>query len=516
MKQDRAENTQKGFAVLAVDIGTTSTKVLATDTEGRLLASHSKAYPLHTPRPDVAEQDPDEIFEAVVEGLEAVVRRAGLAADDVRCVAFSAAMHSLIAVDADGRPLTRSITWADQRAAPQAERLAADGTGLAVYLRTGTPIHPMSPLVKLMWLRETHPDLWRRTAKFAGIKEYILYRLFGEWVTDHSMASATGCLNLETLRWDEEALRLAGVGEDRLPRLVPTTHRLNGLRADVAERVGLSRETPFVVGASDGVLANLGVGALEPGVLAVTIGTSGAVRAGVGRPSPDPQGRLFCYALTERHWIVGGATNNGAIALRWMSDRVRPDLSFEDVVKLAEQVPPGADGLLFLPLLTGERAPFWDPQAQGVLFGLTLAHGDAHLIRAAMEGVLFQIRAIVDPVERMTGKAREVRASGGFARSPLWCQMLADMLGAPVLVPEVAEGSGMGAVRLGLYAMQGATGELTGWDVTEGRRYEPDAAAHAVYTELLPKYLDLYERLKTPMRDLAAFRRKSSAGSPHP
>ena len=507
--------TQKGFAVLAVDIGTTSTKTLATDTAGKLLAMHSIAYPLHTPQPQVAEQDPDEIYEAVVEGLATVMRRAGLSACDVLCVCFSSAMHSLIALDADGRPLTRSITWADQRAAAQAERLAADGTGLAVYLRTGTPIHTMSPLVKLLWLRETHPDLWRRAARFAGIKEYIFHRLFGEWVMDHSLASATGCLNLERLAWDEEALRLAGVREEQLPRLVPTTHRLTGLRAEVAERTGLSPETPFVAGASDGVLANLGVGALEPGLLAVTIGTSGAVRAAVDRPSPDPQGRLFCYALTERRWIVGGATNNGAIVMRWMSDRVCKGLSLPEAAQMAEQVPPGADGLLFLPLLTGERAPFWDPLAQGVLFGLTLAHGDAHLIRAAMEGVLFQIRAIVDPLERMTGKVREVRASGGFARSPLWCQMLADMLGTTVLVPEEVEGSGMGAVRLGLYAMQGAAGELTGWDVTEGRRYEPDAAVHAVYTELFPMYLDLYERLKTPMRGLSVFRGHSAVGLPH-
>lgn len=503
--------TRKGTVVLAVDIGTTSTKTLAADVTGRVLADHSVAYPMHSPEPGAAEQDPDEICEAVLEGLAAVMRRAGLQGNDVLCVSLSAAMHSLIALDREGRPLTRSITWADQRAAAQAERLNADGSGLAVYLRTGTPVHAMSPLVKLIWLREERSEIWRRAARFAGIKEYVLYRLFGRWVVDHSLASATGCFNLEKLAWDEEALRLAGVREEQLPRPVPTTHILTGLAEEAARRTGLGRETPFVVGASDGTLANLGVGALAPGILAVTIGTSGAVRTAVDRPSTDPQGRLFCYALTERKWIVGGPTNSGAIAVRWMADRVRPDRPMEEVIALATTVPPGADGLLFLPQLAGERAPFWNPLAQGVLFGLTLAHGSAHLIRAAMEGVLFQIRAVVSAVEKMTGKAREIRASGGFAKSPFWCQMLADMTGTPVRVPDTVEGSGMGAVWLGLHAIRTPDEPLAVPEPAGSTRYEPDAAVHARYTELMPLYLELYERLKEPMRTMWAFRQAAAA-----
>jgi len=503
--------TRKGTVVLAVDIGTTSTKTLAADETGRVLAEHSVAYPMHSPQPGAAEQDPDEICEAVLEGLAAVMRHASLRADDVLCVSLSSAMHSLIALDRENRPLTRSITWADQRAAAQAERLTADGTGLSVYLRTGTPIHAMSPLVKLMWLKEARPDIWRRAARFAGIKEYVVHRLFGEWVMDHSLASATGCFNLFTLAWDEQALRLADVREEQLPRPVPTTHILTGLDGEAARRTGLARETPFVVGASDGTLANLGVGALSPGVLAVTIGTSGAVRAAVDRPSPDPQGRLFCYALTEREWIVGGPTNSGAIAVRWMAERVCPDRPMEAVVELAKTVPPGSDGLLFLPQLAGERAPFWNPLAQGVLFGLTLSHGKAHLIRAAMEGVLFQIRAVVGPVENMTGKAREIRASGGFAKSPFWCRMLADMTGTPVFVPDSVEGSGLGAVWLGLHALRAPDRPLKVPEPAGGTRYEPDARVHARYSELMPLYLELYERLKEPMRTIWAFRQTAAA-----
>ena len=503
--------TRQGAVVLAVDIGTTSTKTLAADETGRVLAEHSVAYPMHSPEPGAAEQDPDEICEAVLEGLAAVISRAGLRAEDVLCVSLSAAMHSLIALDREDRPLTRSITWADQRAAAQAERLNADGSGLDVYLRTGTPVHAMSPLVKLMWLREERPGIWNRAARFAGIKEYVLYRLFGEWVMDHSLASATGCFNLEKLAWDEGALRLAGVREEQLPRPVPTTHILSGLDEEAARRTGLSRETPFVVGASDGTLANLGVGALAPGILAVTIGTSGAVRAAADRPATDSQGRLFCYALTERHWIVGGPTNSGALAVRWMADRVCPGRPLEEAVGLAETVPPGADGLLFLPQLAGERAPFWNPLAQGVLFGLTHAHGSAHLIRAAMEGVLFQIRAVMDAVEKMTGRAQEIRASGGFARSPFWCRMLADMTGTPVLVPDTVEGSGMGAVLLGLHALRTPDRPLSAPEPAGGRRWEPNPAAYARYSELMPLYLELYDRLKEPMRAMWAFRRAAAS-----
>src|SRR5690606_714914 len=173
--------TRKGTVVLAVDIGTTSTKTLAADVTGRVLADHSVAYPMHSPDPGAPEQDPDEICEAVLEGLAAVMRRAGLQGNDLLCVSLTAAMHSLIALDREGRPITRSIAWADQRAAAQAERLNADGSGLAVYLRTGTPVHAMSPLVKLIWLREERSEIWRRAARFAGIKEYVLYRLFGRW-----------------------------------------------------------------------------------------------------------------------------------------------------------------------------------------------------------------------------------------------------------------------------------------------------------------------------------------------
>jgi gluconokinase len=487
--------------VIAVDIGTTSTKALAVDLSGAICQSHAIGYPLHTPQPGYAEQDPEQILEAVVECIAAVMRKGGWRAQQVRCVTFSSANHSLILMDRHGNALTPVITWADLRSATQAERLLADGSGLRNYLRTGTPIHPMSPLVKLLWMQEEAPDRFEAAHQFIGIKEYIFHRLFGIYVTDYSMASATGLFNLSTCRWDAEALQLAGIRDDQLPELRPTTDAVSGLKAVYAERMGLAADTPFVLGAQDGVLANLGIGAVEDGIAAVTIGTSSAVRTAVEVPVLEPRGRLFCYALTDRHWIVGGASNNGAIVAQWMAERVCRGRPMDEVLQMAASVPPGSDGLLFLPLLSGERAPFWDGHAKGVLFGLTLAHSEHHMIRAAMEGVLYQISAIVALMEQCGRPAREIRASGGFARSSLWCQMLSDMLGVPVTVPDSVESSGLGAAQLGLYAMDGCEGPLHRWKISAGTIYTPDSHAHEIYRQWLPFYLNLYHGLKANMRE---------------
>jgi gluconokinase len=271
--------------IIGVDIGTTSTKAVAFDPNGKVLAHHAVGYPLLTPSPAVAEQDPDEIYAAVLTVLREVVRKTQTAPEEVIGVSFSAAMHSLIAVDGAGQPLTHSITWADSRATEWAERIKNDGNGLAIYQRTGTPIHPMAPLAKLVWLRREQPELFARTARFIGIKEYVFFRLFKRYVVDYSIASATGLFNLTQLNWDTEALELAGVTPEQLSEPVATTFHLSGLEPGTGPgNWAYCRATPFVVGANDGALSNLGVNAIGPGEVAVTIGTSGALRAVVDRP----------------------------------------------------------------------------------------------------------------------------------------------------------------------------------------------------------------------------------------
>lgn len=503
--------------VIAVDIGTTSTKALVVGERGKVLAARSIEYPLHTPEPGAAEQDPEQIFQSVVDSIRGVLEDSAIAGEDVLCVTFSSAMHSLIAVDRDGRPLTQSITWADQRSHDYAEQLKRDGTGLAIYTSTGTPIHPMSPLVKLMWMKERRPELFASAYKFIGIKEYVFFRLFGKYWVDYSIASATGLFNLQSLTWDAQALDTAGIRADRLAEPVSATFKATGLTDPWASRMGLPAETPFIIGASDGVLANLGIGVMNSNEMAVTIGTSGAVRTVVNTPTVDAQGRLFCYSLAEDHWVIGGASNNGAIVLRWILDELYGTDAeiakregkdpFEQMLQEAEQVPPGADGLLCLPLLTGERAPYWNSNARGVFFGLSLAHKRQHMLRAAMEGVMFQIAAISELLEQLAGKPQLIRASGGFAKSSLWCQMLADVTGIPIVIPEVVESSGLGAAQLGLYAM-GATDRLVqDWGAADGRRFTPNMDHYRIYQRMLPIYHQVYEQL------IGSFEQLSSLGS---
>ncbi|PYI54651.1 gluconate kinase [Paenibacillus flagellatus] len=509
--------------VIAADLGTTSAKTLVIDRDGRVLASRSIEYPLHTPTPDRAEQDPLELFAAVVRGIREVAAKAGIAASDVLCVSFSSAMHSLIAVDRELNPLTPCITWADNRGAELVGPLKAERNGLGIYRNTGTPIHPMSPLLKLMWLNRHEPELVARTYKFIGIKEFVFAKLFGTFVVDHSIASATGLFNLRKLAWDDEALDVAGVTREQLSEPVPTTHVVQGLSPQYAAELGLAADTPFVVGASDGVLANLGVGAFEPGVYAVTIGTSGAVRGAVSEPLTDPQGRLFCYALKEHFWVVGGSINNGGIMFRWVRDQLatleaeegrrRGMDPYDYLTGLAAEIAPGSDGLLFLPLLAGERAPYWNANARGVFFGLSLFHEKKHMIRSVLEGVVYRIHSVATALEELGGKTNEIRASGGFARSPFWRQMMADVLNTPVTVPDSIESSGLGAALLGLLAM----GEIRDFSsvhdwVRSTVRHEPNGSNHAVYKELTAIYSAVYHQLKDQFDAIAAFQKQHVGG----
>ena len=516
---------------IGLDIGTTSTKAIAFSPQGEFKAIAKQEYPLSSPQPGYSEQDPQEILKAVVTGLQSVIQQANLAPDQVAAIGLSAAMHSLIAVDAQNELLTQSITWADSRSVEQANRLKQDSRGFAIYQRTGTPIHPMSPLSKLIWMREKDPERFHKAAKFISIKEYVLFQLFGSYVVDYSIASATGLLNLSALSWDEEALAIAGIRADQLSELVPTTHILRGMKAEQATAIGLNADTPVVVGASDGVLANLGVGAIAPDQIAVTIGTSGAVRQVVSQPLTDQQQRTFCYALTDQHWVIGGASNSGGVVLRWWRDRfgqaeveqakqAEPDNQtdpYDLLIQLAESVPPGAAGLLFLPFLTGERAPSWNSDARGVFFGVALHHDRAHFTRAVLEGILYSIYSIAAALNELTetnqvnpAQSKVVRASGGFARSPVWLQMMADLFGCEVLAPEVYEASGFGAAVLAMVAV----GELN--DIADVQpliqiktRYQPNLELSQQYQELFKLYQRLYSQLVGEFSTIADYQRRS-------
>ena len=492
--------------VIGVDMGSTSTKSVAYDTGGHPVASRAVTYPHHEPRPGYAEQDPRLILDAVVKTV------AGVAADcgrNVRAVSFSSAMHTLIGLDRHGSPLTPLLTWADTRASAQAERMRAAPGGLALHRRTGTPLHPMAPLPKLAWFHEEQPELAARVQHWVGIKDYVLLELLGVLITDHSTASATGLLDIHLLQWDPEALQLAAISANQLPELVPTTKILPGLLAKSAQAMQLPAATPVIAGAGDGPLASLGVGAVRPGVAACSIGTSGALRLTAERPVVDPQGRTFCYALTEQRWVIGGAINNGGLVLQWAGDALAPDLGDgreNQLLAQAATVPPGSGGLIMLPYLHGERAPHWSPIPCGVYIGLTREHRRAHLIRAAIEGVCQQLALVLESVLAAGNEVHEVRATGGFARSALWRQMLADVLGMPIGFPAQQEGSSFGAALLGMSALGLIPIDHAADLIRIGQTHVPDPAARQTYTDLRPTFDRLYDALVPAFRALQRMR----------
>jgi gluconokinase len=494
--------------IIGVDVGTTAVKVAAFDVHGApgQLPTAEREYPLQQPEPGWQVQDPLAVLSAIDAALSECVGLCG----DARVLGLSicTAMHGLIGLDAQLRPLTPLVTWADSRAGDQARELRRQGRALDLLRVTGTPVHPMSPLVKLLWFRQHAPELAHRVRWWVGLKDYVLQHLTGELVTELSSASATGLLNLQTRDWDEAALELADVRRDQLPPVLPTTTVLT-LAPRVASRMDLSAGLPVAVGAADGPLGNLGTGAIQPGVAGLSLGTSGAVRMAVPEPSFDPEGRLFCYALTDDLWVSGGAVSNGGITLRWAGETFAPDLvgsghADTELLALAARVPAGSDGLIMLPYVLSERAPLWDPDIPGAFLGVRHQHTRSHFIRAAVEGVCLQISTIVDALDTIS-PVRSVRATGGPFRSSLWQDVMAAVLRRPLIVGADAGGTALGAAALGWFALGGAPdldsalAAVRGPGDDSGSRAVPvsdeDAETYARLRVAVPELIAGYDRV---------------------
>jgi gluconokinase len=490
--------------IVAIDVGTTSVKAIIFDARADEHGSGGRGYPLHEPAFGEAEQDANAIIDATLLAARAAVKATG--EDRIAGVSLSAAMHALVGLDGDGQPITPVVTWADSRAAEQAERLRCEHPDL--HARTGTPIHPMAPLAKLVWFAEQQPELFARVARWVGIKELLVHRLTGEWLIDASCASGTGLMNSEHLQWDEEALEVAGVRGEQLCPIVAATHQLPLSCGEL----GLARGTPVVVGGGDGPLANLGLGAVGPGVAACSIGTSGALRLTVPRPGIDPEGHLFCYALIPERWVLGGAINNGGSVLQWLGAALAPDLDEHaeaELLDLAAEVPAGSEGLIMLPYLLSERAPHWSALPRGAYVGLRHFHRRGHLVRAAIEGVCQQLALVLHSITDAGHEVGEIRATGGFARSPWWRQLLSDVLGMPIGFAHGAQGSALGAALLGFHAL----GLIDSIDraaelVTVADRVEPDPDASRLYAELRPLFAELYDDLSPAFHALARAERQ--------
>lgn len=489
--------------LLGIDVGTTACKVVVCNPEAQVLGIGSAPYEVYAPGPSWREQDADELWTGVARAVRQALEVAQVDSSRVRALSFSGALHSILAVDSQGQPLNRALIWADTRSAAQARRLRAEADAAALYRRTGCPIQPMYPLAKLAWLRQEQPDVFRRARTFLGIKDYLLYRMTGRFLTEYSVAAGTGLMDIRRLRWDPEALALVGVSEAQLPKLLPPETPFEGVQPDAAAALGIPAGITVVLGGSDGALANLGAGAITPGCAALTIGGSGAMRFVSPHPLTHPHEHTWCYLLTGGAYLVGGAINNGGIVLDWYHDTFSP---VEGEQEQAAALPPGAEGLLFLPYLNGERCPRWNADARGVIFGLSLRHGRAHLVRAIMEGVAFRMYSVFSALSELAD-IREIRASGGFIRSPLWLQIVADVFGREIVLPDTQEMSGVGAVFMAMRAL-GLVDSLedTARLVRTGAGARPDPNRHAIYRALYAQFESIYAHLTEDFAALSAFR----------
>lgn len=479
-------------SVLTIDIGTTSAKVLIVSEKGKVAASAQEFYRTEFPLPGFAVQDPD----VVVNGILKIIKQAtdqfnslspNLVTSSSRhiiSIGVSSAMHSMMAIDQKGRPLTPLILWSDMRSTSQAKQLQKSAIGKEIYNATGTPIHPMSPLCKLMWMREHEPELVAKAWKFISIKEYLFHVLCGSFHVDYSVASSTGLFDVHKLNWSDAALNIAGISADKLSECVSPYNNSLRIKKDLANTLGLSSEIPVVPGASDGCLAHIGSNALAKGRLSLTIGTSGAVRMASRTYSPDKQQRTFNYRLDEEMFISGGATNNGTVLLNWFCKNFYSGKTVDIVefAKVASTVEAGANGLVFLPYVFGERAPHYNPDLRGVFFGLAQHHTQAHLMRSLIEGICLEIRSIVESIEQSIEQVTDILASGGFVRSAEWLQLMANVLQKSITLHDVNDASSLGAAMMAFKSL----GQQVSFDGSDKKMvFEPDQ-------RLVPLYDDLY------------------------
>lgn len=503
---------------IGVDVGTTGVRAIAYQKDGLSLCSADEFYPLETPYPDWAEQNPEIIYIAIEKVVREVANTLIYKGKNVSGIAISTVMHSFAPANENRELLSNMITWADSRSVGIVNELKKDEALVkGFYERTCCPTHSCYPFLKILWVRKNYPDVFAKMRYIYSLKDYIFEKMTGEWVVDKSSASASGLYNTHKMDWDEEILNYAGITREQLPPVVSTTYQ-SKLTDSAAQRLNLPENLPVVIGATDGVLVNVGIGAIEDGQLSATIGTSGAIRMLTKTPKVDSLGRTWCYNLTDDMWVAGGAINNGGIIMRWLRDKVCHysnhrlediDIDPYDLMTLkASKIPAGAEGLLLLPFFTGERAPYWNSELRGMFFGLSLNHSRSHMIRAGMEGICFSLNCVLSALKDF-GQVKDIRVSGSFTKSPLWLQIMADIFGEHITLPQNSEGAAFGAAVLGFIA----SGEMKDISDTANlikpkKVYKPQAENKEIYEELFDIYSSLYEKLQPDFARITTYQNK--------
>ena len=483
--------------IIGLDLGTTTCKAIGLDAHSHVAASASSTHSMNSPKPGWAVQDAPDIWSGALSALKELAFQ--IPTKQIAGICLSGAMQSLLPVDKHFQPITPAMTWADNRSAAHARQLRAMVKGQELLQRVGCPLQHVYNPARLRWWFKEAPEVAAQTGKFVAIKDWILYQLSGKLVTDLGLASTTGMLDVRRLTWDEEAIAISGVNQKQLPDLVRPEEIVGGLTGEAASITGLPEGLPIIAGTSDGGLANLGSGAVVPGQRIVTVGTSGAVRKIVDQPWVDPQGRTWCYVLMEGRWFAGGAINNGGLTLQWVRERFYPDIlgdaGYARMIEDAAAVVPGAEGVIMLPYFTGERSPYWDPDAAAVILGLGLHHKRGHIARAAMEGVAYCLANIWEVLHgALKDGGKPVYLTGGISRNPVWAGIVADVLGVPMITVEAADASAVGAAMLGHLALGNvASLEEIARNIKEGAKIDFSPDHHAFYSEQHLRFKLLYQ-----------------------
>jgi len=503
---------------IGIDLGTGSCKSIVVDEEAKVLGFGAAEYSGLQAQDRWQEQDPGEILKAAVASAKAAVTESGVRSADCAGLSIGGALHSVLALDGHGDPLTGVITWADGRGVEQSRALRGLPVASRLYRETGCPSHGMYPFYKIMWLRDKRREVFAKTWRYVSAKEYVLARLTGDYLVDYCLAAGSGLLNTHTLRWNPLCIEMAGVREEQLSALCSPLSVHRGLRPEFAREMGIREDVPVVIGSSDAANSNLGAGAVNPWQATCMVGTSGALRVISSRPILDEEARSWCYAMDESHWLVGGAINNGGIALSWLRNSLnlvfpslttQAPLSFEDVLSLAQSAKAGAGGVICLPFFAGERSPNWNLNARAVFFGMTLEHGLSHLARALLEGIAFRFRSLKEVLVDIGVELRQVIASGGFTKSGLWLQVMADALDRDLGIPVWGETSALGAAFWALLSALGGEGlEKAGDFVTLGDTCRPNPESVEIYNRMYPLFEQLYQSLEKSFDDVAELQAK--------
>jgi xylulokinase len=502
---------------LGIDVGTSGTKTLLMDDSGAVLAEADARYPLHQPKPGWTEQDPEDWWNATVKTVRAVVRKAKLKPAAIRAIGLSGQMHGSVFLDKHDKVIRRALLWNDQRTAAECDEITAAAGGRKSLIKmVANPALTGFQAPKILWLRNREKRNFDRLAKVLLPKDEIRRRLIGDYVTEVSDASGTLLLDVVKRKWSRKLLGKLDLDADLLPRVVESSEVTGTLTREAAKRLGLTTECKVVGGAGDCAAGAVGNGVVKRGILSTSIGTSGVMFVHSDQPQYDAAGRLhtFCHAVDGKWHMMGVNLTSGG-SLQWWVDSVfaaaaagtldkkRYDIATQE----AERIAAGSDGLIFLPYLNGERTPHADPHARGSFVGMNLTHTRGHLTRSVMEGITFALRDSLEIIESLGVPVRQIRASGGGSKNPLWRQMQADVFAKKITTLQVEQGPAYGVALLaavgdGAYKSIEAACKAT---IEIAEETKPDRHAVKNYDQLFPIYQGLYGQLKGSMSALADY-----------